>query len=245
MTAVAHQQIGAAGLSALVQVEAARRCAPSRGRRCAPSSAMTNAGRAKRSTSLAATMPTTPACQPSPATTSAGRRVLRLGLLRAPRRARAPARRGARGWRPRTPAARSRGVRRSSASSRSSASCASPRRPGALSRGASRSADVGGALHAVVEAGDARTARPAPGRGARAQRAAGPWCTRMRFSSVSGARSAMVPTATRSSERARIGQRVGAAAVAQAGAQRRRQVEGDADRGQPLEGEAAAPAGAG
>ncbi len=37
----------------------------------APSSAMTTAGRLKRSTSLEATMPTTPACQSSPATTSA------------------------------------------------------------------------------------------------------------------------------------------------------------------------------
>ena len=98
--------------------------------------------------------------------------------------------------------------------------------------------DVGGA--------DARRLRgrrraPArPGRGAaRARRRARPWCTRMRFSSVSGARSAMVPTATRSTSVARIGQR-GAAGVAQARAQRGGEIEGDADRGQALEREAAA-----
>ena len=59
----------------------------------------------------------------------------------------------------------------------------------------------------------------------------------MRFSSVSGARSAIVPTATRSSRSRGSGSGGAGAARAQPRAQRRGEVEGDADRREALERE--------
>ena len=167
-----------------------------------PAKPITTAGRPKASLSRAATMPTTPGCQPSAAAQTSG--------PSAPR-ARTCASAAAR-----TPASMSRrsAFSRSSRSARAAASCgssvassraprsAAPIRPPALTRGPSAKPSdqaLGAPLTPATAASAARPGRAPPAI------TASPWRTSARLSPTSGATSATVASATRSSMASRSG----------------------------------------
>ena len=164
-----------------------------------PARARTMAGRSKRSTRRAATMPTTPSCQPSPATTMAPAARISSGsascwATAASRISRSTSRRSA--FSSQSSAAIGSAVSRSGARSSSSARSACASRPAALMHGASvnpsaRAPTVRGSMPAAAHSA------AIPGRG-RSRIARRPRATRRRLSPVSGTASATVARATRS-----------------------------------------------
>ena len=199
---------------------------------------MTKAGRWIRSTSFAATMPTTPAGQPSPGDHDRARPGSRVAeLLERLGHHAILDRCGARCSPPRGPAARA-AAASASASSSSSDGSASPRRPGRVDP--RRELPPDGALVEVAVAGRRRPRRGARRpRGGRALRRRRPSAVRIRFSAASGTRSAMVPSATRSRSSRTSGSAPGAevTALAELGAHRRGHVEREADGGHAAERE--------
>ncbi len=161
---------------------------------------MTTAGRPKRSTSLAATIPTTPSCHPSPAATMAPASSSSGVPASTTATASSTMRRSTsrRSWlSAHSSAAGGSASAASAASSSDSARSGWAMRPAALTHGAS----VNPRVRAVTARGGTPACRhraATPGRGAD-RIAARPRATRRRFSPVSGTASATVASATRSS----------------------------------------------
>ena len=187
-------------------------------------------GRPVCSTTRAATMPITPACQSGDdSTTAAGSRS--GSRARASRRMTASI-----SWRSAFSAPRrwasGRAAARSGAPSSSTTCEASSRRPAAFRRGARRKPMVAASTSSGrVSLTSSRAARP--GRGALRRRPM-PMAARLRFSSSSGTTSATVPTAT-TSRYGPQGERQLDAVVATVFEQRVGQLEGHADAGQVRE----------
>ena len=163
----------------------------------------TQAGRLKRSRSRPAMIPTTPACQPSPATSSTARPA---SICASPSRRAASSTEASTPWRWRFTAssasAMSRASPGSSPSRRRTPRSACPSRPEALMRGPSAkpSAMAPGAPRTCATSSNAAS----PGRSRRAMTRR-PWVTNARLSPVSGMTSHTVASATRSSSSSRSG----------------------------------------
>ena len=201
------------------------------------SSAISTAGRWNRSTMRDATIPTTPACHPSRASTSprapASTRA-RASSIASSRMRRSISCRAA--FSRSSSSASARAVPSSSARRSRTPRPASSSRPAALMRGASRKPTWPAVISPPSAIPATRFSARSPGRRLVAI-ASSPQRTRIRFAPTSGTTSATVPSATRSSASFRFGsgaRHAEATALAEPPPERHHERERDADGGEPL-----------